>query len=94
MAEKPRKTGRYVYRASDERSKHKGKVGAYVVERFGEGKVIAKIETLGLVKEEIAEIQINLLAIQRGISFIGEWVPSINKKHQQIKTATDKKELF
>lgn len=76
---------RFIYQSAPT-TKHKGRVSTYYVETFPEAddNVVARITSLGLVKEEEVHHKAELFSIKEGMTVAGTWRPTKSHRHERV----------
>lgn len=77
----------YFYRSVSTSTRHRNRVSAYFVQRFEGSKVVARIESLGLVHTSIGEEQLAIQRLRRNLVVAGTWQPTPSRHHARIRVA-------
>ncbi len=77
----------YFYRSVSTSSRHRNRVSTYLVQRFEGSKVVARIESLGLVHTSIGEEQLAIQRLRRNLVIAGSWQPTTSRHHARIRVA-------
>jgi hypothetical protein len=85
MAEDPTVTRRYAYITESDCKAHKGKRSAYLVEQLSGSNVVARISSLGLVRDITAEQEVSLALMKRGITVVGKWAKTDRGYHHKSR---------
>ncbi|MEO9180193.1 MAG: hypothetical protein ABI298_00915 [Acidimicrobiales bacterium] len=77
----------YFYRSVSSSNRHRNRVSAYFVQRFEGSKVVARIESLGLVHTSIGEEQLAIQRLRRNLVVVGSWQTTTSRHHARIRVA-------
>jgi len=83
-------TKRWVYCSSADRTRHKSKRSAYLVEQQEGSNVIARITPIGLVNEKTQIQEINIFALRNNITVTGRWGETKSQKYQRTRAVLGK----
>jgi hypothetical protein len=80
---------RFFYRSALTSTRHRNRVSAYFVERQRGSKVVARIESLGLVPTSIGDEQLAIQRLRRNLVVAGAWqqTPSGHHVRQRVLPA-------
>ena len=70
-----RGSAQYLYRTLTPSPRHRHRVSAYLVLRFSDSNVVARIEPLGLVHNSIGEQALAIHRLRRDLVVAGSWRP-------------------
>jgi hypothetical protein len=77
----------YFYRSATTSKRHRNRVSAYLVQRFADSTVVARIEPLGLVHTVIGEQELAIARLRRNLIVAGSWRPTPSRHHDRIRVA-------
>ena len=75
----------YFYRAMSASPQHRNRVSAYLVERFTDSTVVARIEPLGLVHSVIGEQELALQRVRRNLVVSSPWERTPSRHHARMR---------
>jgi hypothetical protein len=75
----------YFYRSATTSKRHRNRVSAYLVERFADSTVVARIEPLGLVHTAIGEQELAIARLRRNLIVAGSWQATPSRHHDRIR---------
>ena len=82
---KPTLRERYVYRSTNPSRRHRAQVSAFVVERFIDSAVVARIVPLGQVPARASEHELVLRALRHNLVVTGSWQPTPSRHHARAR---------
>ena len=77
----------YLYRTLTPSSRHRNRVSAYLVLRFSDSNVVARIEPLGLVHTSIGEQALAIQRLRRDLVVAGSWQSTPSRRHVRQRVA-------
>jgi hypothetical protein len=77
----------YLYRSSTTSTRHRNRVSAYLVLRFCDSNVVARIEPLGLVHISIGEQELAIQRLRRDLVVAGSWQATPSRRHARLRVA-------
>jgi len=77
----------YFYRSTSASPRHRNRVSAYLVQRFADSTVVARIEPLGLVHRAIGEEELALQRVRRNLVVSSPWVQTPSRHHARMRVA-------
>ena len=83
----PRPFELYFYRSMAASPRHRNRVSAYLVERFSDSTVVARIEPLGLVHRAIGEQELALHRARRNLVVSSPWERTPSRHHARMRVA-------
>ena len=75
----------YLVRSEVVSRRHHHRVSAYLVHRFADSGIVARIEPLGLVPDSLASHQLALLGLGRNLRADGAWAPTSSRRHTRVR---------
>ncbi len=77
----------YLYRTVMPSPRHRNRVSAYLVQRFSDSNVVARIEPLGLVHTSIGEQALAIQRLRRDLVVAGGWQTTPSRRHARMRVA-------
>ena len=81
----PRPFDLYFYRSMAASPRHRNRVSAYLVKRFSDSNVVARIEPLGLVHTTISEQELTLHRVRRNLVVSSAWETTPSRHHARMR---------
>ena len=75
----------FLYRAVASSKRHRHRVSTYLVERYEDSAVVARIESLGLVHERLVDHELVLRGLRRNLVAVGSWQPTASRHHARVR---------
>ena len=82
-----RGSAQYLYRTLTPSPRHRHRVSAYLVLRFSDSNVVARIEPLGLVHNSIGEQALAIHRLRRDLVVAGSWQSTPSRRHARQRVA-------
>ena len=77
----------YFYRSIVASRRHHNMVSAYLVERYHDSNVVARIAPMGLVSAKLVEQEIALRGLRLHLVPTGRWQPTSTSHHAMVRVA-------
>lgn len=79
------KVQHYLVRSLVVSRRHRYRVSAYLVHRFADSVVVARIEPLGLVRPSVSDHEMALQGLRHNLRVSGRWQATASHRHTRVR---------